>query len=301
MIITLTGASGFVGKNLVPFLSEKHSICSINLRRDWKNTINDQSDVFIHLAGKAHDHKGEVLEEDFFKINYDLTKEFFESFVKSNASLFIHLSSIAAIEEESMNGVLDENQMPNPKSAYGRSKRKAEEFLLNQKMPDNKKIIIIRPTMIHGPGDKGNLSLLYKIISIGIPYPLGAFDNKRSFVSIDNLCFLIEKIIENKDRIPSDAYNFSDDEALSTVEIIKGIGRITNSKPKILSIPKTIIRVVVKIGDVFKLPLNSKSFMKMTSNLVVSNEKIKKTLDIKKLPMSAYEGLEKTIKSLNKK
>src|SRR5690606_22921688 len=129
----------------------------------------------------------------------------------------------------------------NPVSWYGKSKRKAEEFLLSQDIPVGKKVIILRPTMVHGPGDKGNLTLLYNIISKGIPNTLAKYNNKRSFLAIDNFNFFIEKIIENYKTMPNGIYHMCDDESLSISHIIDCIGRATNKKVVNLEIPKWII------------------------------------------------------------
>ena len=102
---------------------------------------------------------------------------------------FIHISSIAAVEENERTEVLTENSVANPQSHYGKSKSSGRIF--TQTKPSvREKDFILRPTMIHGEGDKGNLTLFYKIISKGIPYPLGAFQNSRTFFSIDNVVFL---------------------------------------------------------------------------------------------------------------
>ncbi|MHA3787226.1 NAD-dependent epimerase/dehydratase family protein [Flavobacterium hauense] len=295
--ILIAGASGFVGSNLSRFLKDDYDVSSLSLRENqWKDK-QLQVDSIINLVGKAHDHKGVATENDFFYANYELTKQLFAYFLNSSASLFIHISSIAALEEESSDSVVTEGYISNPVSAYGRSKRKAEEFLLAQQLPTGKKVLILRPTMIHGPGDKGNLMLLYKIINKGIPYPLGAFDNNRSFTGIDNLCFLIKKIIENGDTITSGAYNVADDSPLSTLQIIKTISGLTAVKSRVLRVPVGLIRLLAKTGDVLRLPLNSKRLVKMTSNLVVSNTALKKMLEIQKLPLTAQEGLDKTIRS----
>jgi nucleoside-diphosphate-sugar epimerase len=302
MKILIAGASGFIGQNLSNYLiDKKFDVQELSLRTsNWNINIDNEVNIFINLIGKAHDHKGLASEQEFFYANYELTKEIFEVFLDSKASLFLHLSSIAALEEESYDGILDETKISNSKSPYGKSKRKAEEFLLNYKLPEGKKIVIIRPTMVHGPNDKGNLTLLFKMVNRGIPYPLGAFDNKRSFLGINNLCFVIEKIILKRQQILSDVYNLADDESLSTIQIIRTLGSISNKKAKILFLPRKFVVFLVGIGDFIRFPLNSKRLKKMTSNLVVSNQKIKTALDIEKMPFTAQEGLEITIKSFVK-
>ena len=152
--------------------------------------------------------------------------------------------------------------------------------------------------MIHGPGNKGNLNLLYQLVSKRFPWPLGAFHNQRSFCNIDNVCYVINQILERED-IPSGVYNLADDETLSTNELIELIATTTNKKARILSVPKKIIYAITRLGDISSLPLNTERLDKLTENFVVSNTKIKTVLGIEKLPVSAKEGLTKTIKSFN--
>src|SRR5690606_34965976 len=129
-------------------------------------------------------------DEIYFKINRDLTIQLFNEFLKSSSKDFFYFSSVKAATD-SVEGYLDEDFVAYPVTPYGKSKLAAEEHLLNQKLPEGKRVFIIRPCMIHGPGNRGNLNLLYKIVKKGIPWPLAAFENQRSFLSIDNLNFLI--------------------------------------------------------------------------------------------------------------
>ena len=253
--------------------------------------------MFINCIGKAHDHNGTATEDDFYFANYELVKVLFEEFLKSNAQIFIHISSIAAVEENVRKEVLTEDSVGNPHSHYGKSKKAAEEYLLKQSLPSGKKIFILRPTMIHGEGDKGNLTLLYKIISKGIPYPLGAFQNSRTFISVDNVVFLMNEIIKKHTEMKGGVYHITDDEPLSTQKIIKIIGAAKGKKPVTLSLPKPLVNGLAKIGDMVSLPINSKRLKKMTSNLIVSNQKIKTALNIDSLPITAEEGMKKTIES----
>jgi nucleoside-diphosphate-sugar epimerase len=294
MNIIITGATGFVGKNLSKFLKEKgHHISPLSLRKAWE--LDQNAEAIIHLAGKAHDTKNTSAEKEYFEINTELTKKLFEEFQKTPAQDFIYFSSVKATAD-TVEGFLDENHKSNPQTPYGKSKLEAEEFLLSQKLPENKRLFIIRPCMIHGPGNKGNLNLLYKFVQKGIPYPLAAFENKRSFLSIDNLNFLILEMLSNK-NVGSGIYNFADDEVLSTNELVKLIANTSGKKEKLWKISSKLISATAKMGDVMKLPLNSERLKKLTENYWVSNQKIKNALGIAKLPVSASEGLEKTIKS----
>jgi nucleoside-diphosphate-sugar epimerase len=295
MKIKITGSSGFVGKNLsdyltnYSFLVDKISLRSLN----WKNDFT--ADAIIHLAGKAHDTKGTSDTLEYFNVNTNLTEELFNAFLESDIKDFIYFSSVKAAADK-VSKILFEDFKPRPKTPYGLSKLKAEKYILSKEIPEGKRVFIIRPCMIHGPGNKGNLNLLFNVVKKGIPYPLGAFENERSFLGIDNLNFLVKEILENK-AISSGVYNFSDDEFLSTNDVVKIISAVLNKKDKLIRIPKSLINGMAKVGDLVKLPLNSETIQKLTENYRVSNLKIKKAVGIEKLPYTAHQGLEKTIKS----
>jgi nucleoside-diphosphate-sugar epimerase len=299
MNITITGTSGFVGQNLSKYLEQNNNkIQSLSLRNsDWESNIDSLSNAIIHLAGKAHDTSNTSDEKSYFEINTDLTKRLFDVFLKSDIQDFIYFSSVKAAAD-TVENVLDEIFVPNPKTPYGQSKQLAEQYILSKEVPFGKRIFIIRPCMIHGPGNKGNLNLLYKIVSKGIPWPLGAFENQRSFLSIDNLNYMIQKILEDK-TIASGIYNFSDDNPLSTNQLIKVINDSLGKKSKIWNISKPLIIKIAALGDVLKLPLNSEKLKKLTENYVVSNQKIKTALKIKSLPLSVNDGLQITLKSFS--
>src|SRR5690606_10052015 len=271
-------------------------IWPISLRESNLKTVFKEPTV-INLVGKAHDHKGTASEEDYRYVNVELAKQVFDAFVESGAKLLIHVSSLAALEEFESTKPLTESDNCNPVSWYGKSKREAEEWLLAQNLPENKKLIILRPPMVHGPGDKGNLGLLYKLISKGIPYPLYSFDNKRSFISIDNFSFFIQHIIENQDKMTSGIYHVADYKPVSTKEIIEIIKQVTKKSVPNIALPKVLVKGIAKVGDVVPIPLNTNRLKKMTSDLLVSNAKIKQALGLEKLPLTAQEGLVKTIKS----
>src|SRR5690606_15668470 len=293
----ITGATGFVGQNLFIYLQEQQiHTQSVSLRSPaWTTEIDTAADAIIHLAGKAHDTAHTTAERDYFRVNRDLTIALFDEFLASDINDFFFFSSVKAVAD-TVDGILFEDVKPKAITPYGQSKLEAEAYLLSQKLPEGKRLFIIRPCMIHGPGNKGNLNLLYKVVETGIPWPLAAFENQRSFLSIDNLSYLIHQMLVNKE-VPSGIYHFADDEAISTNQLIEIISAAVGKRPKLWNINANFIKNVVKVGDVLPLPLNSERLKKLTESYVVSNQKIKSTLKINELPVTATEGLIKTIRS----
>lgn len=298
MKIIITGATGFVGKNLTQYLTTKSDkVVPLSLRNiDYQ--LDDTADAIIHLAGKAHDTKNTSDDNEYYRVNTDLTIALFDKFLQSDIKDFIYFSSVKAVAD-SVEGTLIEDSKANPQTAYGKSKLKAETYLLSKQLPSNKRLIIIRPCMIHGEGNKGNLNLLYQVVKYSVPWILAAYENRRSFISIDNLNYVVYEIL-NHLEIPSGIYNIADDKPMSTNALITLIAESINKKPRLLKIPKFAINQMAKIGDKAHLPLNTERLQKLTESYVVSNQKIKQSLGIDTLPLTVEQGLTKTIKSFDK-
>lgn len=292
--IAMTGSTGFVGTNLQNHLKSYHKIDLFSVRYIPNQQFNIKADVLIHLAGKAHDLKRVSKPSDYYEANFELTKQLFDAFLDSESEVFIFMSTVKAVADE-VNGILKEDEMPNPRTHYGIAKQQAEAYILSKDLPSDKRVYILRPCMIHGPGNKGNLNLLYQLVSKSFPWPLGAFENKRSFLSIENLCFVIQELLQNS-AIPSGIYNVADNESLSTNELIQLLGQSLGKRNKVFKIPVSLIKKIASIGDILKLPLNSERLHKLTENYVVSNKKIRQAIG-KELPISARDGLLATFKS----
>jgi len=292
--ILITGSSGFVGSFLREYLKFSYTVDVLSVRYQSGQQFEILSEAIIHLAGKAHDLKKVSTPKDYYEANFELTKQLFDAFLISESSVFIFMSSVKAVADE-VKEVLREDLIPSPKSHYGISKYQAEEYILGKKIPNGKRVYILRPCMIHGPGNKGNLNLLYQLVVKGFPWPLGAFENQRSFLTIENLAFVVKELLENK-SISSGVYNVADDKSLSTNELVKLLGESLNKKNYIFHLSKNIIRLLAKFGDYTHLPLNSERLQKLTENYLVSNEKIVNAIG-KSLPISAEEGLKRTFTS----
>ncbi len=296
MNLTITGFTGFVGQNLLQYLTH-YQVKRLN-RQQLNNPTSEQlnnSEAIIHLAGKAHDLKKTSNPDEYYQVNFELTKKLYDAFLKSDAKKFIFISSVKASADQ-VEGILTEEHQPNPQTDYGKSKLMAEQYIQAQELPEGKSYYILRPCMIHGPGNKGNLNLLHNFVQKGIPYPLAAFENKRSFLSVENLCFVIEQLLKND--VKSGVYNVADDEALSTNEVVKILAKASRKKAKLWKVSSTFIKMLASLGDVLRLPLNSERLQKLTESYVVSNIKIKAALGIS-LPVNTAEGLVITAKSFS--
>lgn len=288
-------------------------------------------DAIIHLAGKAHDTKNQTVADVYFKVNRGLTIKIFDYFCAHDSIKKFVFFSTAKAAADKVDGVLTEDVVPSPVGPYGESKIAAENYILekfkdyslkfkdcskvdgkkvntqnselttdykqstiNSTLPA-KQVYIFRPCMIHGPGNKGNLNLLYNVVKKGIPWPLGAFENRRTFTSVENICFAVNGVL-TKD-VPSGIYNMGDDEALSTNELIEEICKSLGKKAHIWKLPKGLMYDVSKIGGLLHLPLDPERLRKLTENYISSNAKIKRALGVEKMPVDAREGLKITLES----
>ena len=286
MKILISGAYGFVGTNLSKFLASKgHECVALDIAKgnveeysafytwddldkiDW-SSIN----AVVHLAGKAHDLKKVSDPQSYFDINVGLTQKLF-NICDGRVRTFVYFSSIKAVEGD---------------TPYAKSKREAEKWL-------NGRAVILEPAMIHGPGNKGNLNLLFSVVKHGIPWPLAAFENRRSFTSIDNVCAVVEELC--KGEIPNDIYPLCDDEHVSTNRLIELIAEATGKKARLWRLPKCLMRMVAKVGDVLSLPLNTERLGKLTGDAIVDNSKLKTALGWATMPVRAEDGFRKTLGS----
>ena len=324
MNILITGIHGFVGSNLVVALKKRHVLYGLDIVAPEKEGVVKtfawediestsfpmqrlpQFDAIIHLAGKAHDTKNQSVAQAYFDINTGLTQKIFDFFLESTAKKFIFFSSVKAAADSVVGDALREDVIPTPIGPYGESKIAAENYILdklknkNEKLKlhdDRKQVYILRPCMIHGPGNKGNLNLLYNVVKKGIPWPLGDFENKRSFTSIDNLCYVVEGLLTK--NVASGIYHMGDDEALSTNELITLMCEAMGKAPHIWKMNRKMMEGCAGLGTLLHLPLNTERLRKLTENYVVSNEKIKAALGIERMPVRAADGIMKTILSFS--
>ena len=283
MKILITGAYGFVGTNLCGYLAEKGHVCyALDLpeaRREgvpytsffsWDDLEKlPEVDAVVHLAGKAHDMKKVSSPQSYFDVNVGLTQKIFMA-TEGKTKRFIYFSSIKAIDGD---------------TPYAQSKHEAEKWL-------NGRAIVLEPAMIHGPGNKGNLNLLVQVVKKGIPWPLAAFENRRSFTSIGNICAAVEALAE---RGENGTYPICDDLPVSTNRLIELIAEAYGKKARFWKVPRGMMRMVASMGSVLHLPLNRERLGKLTENSIVDNSALRAALGWRKMPVGAEDGLRATL------
>ena len=287
MKILITGAYGFVGTNLCRYLVGRgHECVALDIPKARRDDVPYKAfyswdeldsidwagiDAVVHLAGKAHDLKNVSDPQSYFDINVGLTERIFNA-CQGKAPRFIYFSSSKAAQAD---------------TPYGKSKLMAEQFL-------DGRAIILRPAMIHGPGNKGNLNLLWGIARRGFPWPLAAFENKRSFTSIGNICATVEALCKCG---ANGIYPIADDEMLSTNRLIELMAEACGRKPRLWRLPKCLMCFAAKVGDALHLPLNTERLGKLTENSFVDNFALKQHLGWSKMPIRAEDGMRETLKS----
>ncbi|MDP2071944.1 SDR family oxidoreductase [Methylotenera sp.] len=262
--ILVTGASGFVGKSLcAELLSQGYSVLAavrssssvvknaemvtigeIDGDADWTDALKGV-DVAIHLAARVHVMKDTALDPltEFRKVNVEGTLNLAQQAAKVGIKRFVFVSSIKvsgeATEEEKP---FTESDAANPQDAYGISKSEAEQGLLLIAQQTGMEVVIIRPPLVYGAGVKANFASMMRAVQRGIPLPLGAIHNKRSFVYVENLVSLILRCIDHPAAV-NQVFLVSDGCDLSTTELLRGCAVALGVKARLLPVPKSLIEV----------------------------------------------------------
>ena len=299
MKFIITGASGFIGNALARYLEEqKHEV--IKLTRspigsqvklpDIKNdviwsTLLKEIDVFIHLAGRAHilDDKVDNPLAEFRKVNVDWTIELAKLVLSSGVKRFVYFSSLGVLGPESLDKPLTEKSPYNPSYDYALSKLEAEEKLTELFADSGKDLVIIRPPLVYSHEAPGNFGRLLSLANSVIPFPFSGVDNRRSLISLNNLVHFTELCCKHP-KAANQAFVISDDEVVTTGEIIKQLRQGMNNKVPVLYFPKSILTLMFKVTGL------SGIYKKVFGSLEVSNEKAKTLLGWKPVE-STYDSL----------
>lgn len=301
MNVLVTGGAGFVGTHLTNRLLQSGSnvfcadrifrrnnprvkyfqVSDINGSTDWR-PILDGVDAIVHLAAHAHVLKPKV--EDFAKYkqtNVEGTRQLFEQAAShGGVKHFVFFSSVGAVANAS-DQLIDESSPCNPISDYGKSKLAGEDIIRNSKF--GLSFTIVRPPLVYGQNNPGNMARLIKLIKLGLPLPLASISNRRSFVFIGNLADAIARLICNP-KSYNKTFFISDGSDLSTPELIVRLCKAMNKKPRLVPVPVCFLKRCCSFADRFFALAGKKTdfgdtFEKLTSSLAVSSHLFVRTLE----------------------
>ncbi|MCT7630671.1 NAD-dependent epimerase/dehydratase family protein [Aliarcobacter butzleri] len=281
--ILLTGSSGYVGSNFLSQYKNKYSFEKFSLVNQKLENIKFESiDAILHCAALVH-QKVKYPYKKYHNINVDYPVKLAMLAKQNGVKQFVFISTIAVYGENKEK--LDENTICNPISSYGKSKLEAEKELLKLN-DDNFIVSIVRLPMIYGKNAPGNIDYLVKIVKKLSILPLGGIENKRTFISIQNLCYVINKVIIKQ---KSGIFLASDDESISTSKLCELIAKHLDKKIYLIKIP--FFESLLKISK--------PSFHKrLYGSLEVDNSITKEKLNLKN-PYSVEEGIKIMIKGEN--
>jgi nucleoside-diphosphate-sugar epimerase len=307
--ILVTGATGFVGKRLVPeLIAAGHDVrCAVSRHSDWlraEQVVIDKLehnpdwsealsgvDVVIHLAARVHvmKEKAEFVLDDYCKINSIATRNLAKQAAKHQVKRFIFLSSIKVNGEFTLKGApFTEESSAQPEDPYGQSKLYAEQYLQVISQHTGLEVVIIRPPLVYGPEVKANFLKMLRLVKKGLPLPFGKVENSRHLVYVGNLVSALCAVVTHPDAA-NQTYLVADDDSLSLTQLMRLIGYEMNVNVRLIPIPVRFMEFSFRILGLNKLN------MRLFGSLEVSNNKIKSQLGWVP-PVSSTEGLKETVK-----
>ena len=305
MRVCLTGSTGFLGRRLTQVLSSDSAIdltataraplrvensiaveiAEINGQTDWSTALSNQQ-VVIHTAARAHIMKDSVADplNEYRKVNTDGTLNLACQSAEAGIRRFIFISSIKVNGEQTVPGQpFQPDDEAKPVDPYGLSKWEAEQGLLQIAEDTGMEVVIIRPPLVYGPGVKGNFANLIKLVDKGFLLPLGAINNRRSMIALDNFVDLIITCIDHPNAA-NQIFLASDGQDLSTTELLQGLAQAMGRTSRLLPIPDALLSFAA--SALGKRPIADR----LLGSLQVDISKTRELLDWTP-PISVDEGL----------
>ena len=303
MNILLTGATGFLGRQLAKYLHSKphvgltavvrrsvdisafqtREVQRINANTDWSEALINQR-VVIHAAARAHIMKEDLADPvvEYRQVNVDGTVNLARQAAEAGVRRFIFISSIG------VNGNINikpftEDDTPKPADPYAQSKLEAEQGLWEIQHETGMELVVIRPPLVYGPNAPGNFGSLTRWIDKGVPLPLGAIQNQRSLVALDNLVDLITTCIDHP-AAANQVFLAGDGQDLSTTELLRSVARAAGKPSRLIPIPSSLLMLAATL-------LGKKAVaQRLLGSLQVDISKARDLLEWEP-PISVEEGL----------
>lgn len=263
-VVLLTGASGFVGRHVAPILQDNGWVVrralrkpsqnaddilipSIDAATDWREALTDVEAV-VHLAARAHRPNDDPAVDLYRPVNTDGTLQLARCAAQAGISQFVYVSSILVNGGTTDGRVpFHEDDIPQPRGVYGKSKADAESGLQAIAHAHDMRVTVIRPPLVYGSGARGNFGLLVRTVQLGVPLPFASVRNCRAFLAVDNLSsFIVDRLSHANERF--DIFLVADQEQISTPELIGRIARAAGTTPRLFPLPTFVLSALFRVG-----------------------------------------------------